>query len=75
MADLPRIEDVLREQAEANALMLASDLRWVARCSGCGVRRVTEESNGMPAGHELRRAGWTTGAEARTAFCPGCSLF
>ena len=70
MADLPDLQVVLREQREANELMLASSLRWVTRCAGCGVPRITSESNGMPAGHELRRAGWS--ARAGKAYCPGC---
>ena len=70
MAELPVLKDVLREQAEANDLMLASALRWVARCAGCGNLKITSESNGMPAGHELRRAGWS--AQGGKAYCPGC---
>ena len=70
MAELPDLGAVLREQAEANDLMLASALRWVARCAGCGNHKITSGSNGMPAGHELRRAGWS--AQGGKAYCPGC---
>ena len=77
MAELPRIEDVLRAQTEANALMLASDLRRTIRCAGCGTVKETRELNGMAAGHELRDEGWTTrrGPDRPEAVCPGCSLF
>ena len=78
MADLPRIEDVLRAQTEANDLMLASVFRRTIRCAGCGIVKETRELNGMAAGHELRDEGWVAtrpGADRPEALCPECSLF
>ena len=78
MADLPDMKEVLRAQTEANALMLASDLRRTIRCAGCGTVKETRELNGMAAGHELRDEGWVTarrGSDRPEALCPECSLF
>ena len=68
MSDLPVLEDLLREKAEANKLMLASVVQRSIRCSGCGE---TQDTNiiGMLAGYELLKAGWTTDPPR----CPGCS--
>lgn len=76
MADLPDLQAVLREQREANLLLLAATLHWHVKCSGCGLEKVTAHAYGMPAGHELRELGWTATGEAydsARALCPSCS--
>ena len=68
MAELPDLEEVLREKVEANKLMLASVVQRSIRCSGCGETQTTNII-GMVAGYELLKEGWTTDPPR----CPGCS--
>ena len=75
--ELPDLKVLHREQREANLLLLAATLHWHVKCSGCGVVRVSDHANGMPAGHELRELGWTARQDSvlapARALCPGCS--
>ena len=68
---LPDLNEVLRNQHQANEIMLASKLTWVARCHSCDSLGLPEGSNGMPAAHQLRQEGWRV--RGRRLLCPGCA--